>query len=205
MKPKSRILIVDDQQVVSSTVRDFLSNDFDATIRTTIEQGRKELRDDLAKVNPRHRFAVAIFDLKFLNLKLGNATQEEKENAGLQLVNEARNDRFLEVIIMTVIHGDKPASIALERGVFRYVKKTSDAIDSVWLESLKLAALEAEAVRERWLALYEDLLEFKVAVEALDKKGSLSKDDSLNLGLTVRDALMNFDQLLRARGHHANV
>lgn len=205
MIPKSRILIVDDQQVVSSTVRDFLSDDFDATIRTTIEQGRKELREDREKENPRERFSLAIFDLKFLNLKLGNATHEEKENAGLLLVSEARNDPFLEVIIMTVVHGDKPATIALERGVFRYVKKTSDAPELVWLEPLKSAALEAEAVRERWLALYEDLHEFKGAVAALDKSGALSKSDSLTLGLTVRDALQNFDQLLRARGHHPNV
>ena len=205
MKPKSRILIVDDQQVVSTSVRDFLKEEFDSVIRTTIEQGRKELREDRQSENPRQRFAVAIFDLKFLNLKLGEASQAEKESAGLLLVNEARNDPFLEVVMMTVVHGDKPAAIALERGVFRYVKKTSDAPDLVWLEALKKAALEAEAVRERWLALYEDLLEFKAAVAALEKSSALSTSDSLTLGLTVRDALQNFDQLLRARGHHPNV
>lgn len=205
MKPKNRILIVDDQQVVSTSVRDFLKEEFDAVIRTTIEQGRKELRDDRAKDKPRERFAVANFDLKFLNLKLGEATQAEKENAGLLLVNEARNDPFLEVVMMTVVHGDKPAAIALERGVFRYVKKTSDAPEMVWLEALKLAALEADAVRERWLALFEDLHEFKSAVARLEKSGALSSSDSLSLGLTVRDAFQNFDQLLLARGHHPNV
>jgi len=205
MTPKNRILIVDDQQVVSSTVRDYLSSNFDATIRTTIEQGRKELRENREKENPRERFCVAIFDLKFLNLNLGHATQEEKENAGLQLVNEARNDPFLEVIIMTVIHGDKPASIALERGVFRYVKKTSESPNLVWIEALKAAALEAEAVRERWLALYEDLRELKEQIENLEKANPALKSTFLAPHLTIRDAMLNFDQLLRARGHHANV
>lgn len=205
MKPKSRILIVDDQQSVGSSVRDHLREDFDATIRTTVEQGRKELRDDRLKENPRYRFAVAVFDLKFLNLRLGEATQEEKENAGLTLVNEARNDPFLEVIMMTVMHGDKPAAVALERGVFRYVKKTGDERDLIWLEALKRAANEAAAVRERWLSLFEDLQAFKSDVDSLGKTGALPQDRALSLGLTIRDALMNYDQLLRARGHHPNV
>ncbi len=202
MKPKNRILIVDDQQAVGTTVRDLLRDDFSATIRTTVEEGRKELREDIEKENPRERFAVAIFDLKFLNLGLGKATLEQKENAGLLLVNEARNDPFLESIIMTVMHGDKPASLALEKGVFRYVKKTSEAPELVWLEALKSAALEAEAVRERWLALYEDLQEFKAAIETLNSRSALSDCDALSLGLTAKDALLNFNQLLRARGHH---
>jgi DNA-binding NarL/FixJ family response regulator len=205
MMHKNRILIVDDQQNVSSTVRDVLADHFNPTIRTTVEQGRKELREDLEKSNPRDRFAVAIFDLKFLNLKLGNATLEEKENAGLLLVNEARRDSFLEAIIMTVVHGDKPVSVALERGVFRYVKKTSEEPDMIWLDSLRSAALEAEAVRERWLSLYEDLHEFKETFSILEKGKMLDRSALLKLGLTIRDSLLNFDHLLRARGHHPNV
>jgi ActR/RegA family two-component response regulator len=200
-----KLLIVDDKQALCTQLGQFLAGQFDVIAKTTVPEGLAELVRSGGKSNPRERFAVAVVDLRFENFELGNASEDKKAAAGLRLVAEARHDRFLEVLLITAHGAEGFASDALERGVFRYIMKgAGEAIEASWLEEVLIAAIEANDVRERWLALFEDLMHVDKTVEKLSRQGKIDESAALTLNLSLKDALTNFYRLVDTKGHHSS-
>jgi CheY-like chemotaxis protein len=197
------VLVVDDRQDTLTPVIDMLRHDFRVVAATTIEKGKKELRlaAQLYQSEPRRRFAVVITDLRFDNLDGGAAIEEEKRAAGMEIVQEARLDGFCEVIMITA-YAPLEADRALEKGVFRYIAKHPVAqSDHTWLEEVRSAVESAVAVRERWMNLFGDLQHIHNLVGRLDQSGKAPQNMVFGLEQSVNTALMNFDTLLRGKGH----
>lgn len=203
MPQKSRVVIVDDQQSLCKPLALFLQQEYEVSARVTVPEGLSAFVQSGEKSNVRDRFAVAIVDLRFENLDLGNASEESKASAGLRLISEARRDPFLEVILITAHGAEAPASEALQNGVFRYIiKGPGEDVTRSWMEEVSKAIAEAVAVRERWLALFEDLKQIEAEVNRIDAMVPDEHSRTAALHMYIKDALTNYNRLLLTRGHH---
>src|SRR5689334_3487832 len=129
-----RILIVEDNETVASSLCDMLLNEgFDADMALDPQTGlAKALAGD---------FDVVVTDLQMPGENDSSRTQ------GLDLVRALRQERpHLPVIVMTAYHTTQSAIVATQLGAFDYVLKPIEP--SEFMQLLRTAAENKEAATE---------------------------------------------------------
>lgn len=195
------ILVVDDKEEVCESIKSMLQS-ADNTVHTaqTVEDGVTCLRRcQGSDVHFHKRYGVAIIDLHFDNFE---GTEQQKAEAGMQVVDAALRVPFLEPIVLTAFPSPKTAADALARGVFRYVTKLQSGDNNQqFTERLNEAVCLALDNRELMYTLDESLRELRASFESMEIQGA--KGSAVDDARTYLDCAQRAYQIiLKARGRN---
>jgi DNA-binding NtrC family response regulator len=187
----SRILVVDDDPDVCKSIQASLEN------RGHIVDSAQFVKHGITalvkiKDAPEHEtYAVSIIDLRFENFE---GSEEEKDRAGLLVVDAAIKVPFLEAIVLTAYPSPITAAESLSQGVFRYITKNEEFVRRL-AEAVELAIENREVMR----TLDECLRELSRSLAALKPRNGPIADEAGNY---LRWATEAYQRILKARGRH---
>jgi CheY-like chemotaxis protein len=117
-----RILICDNNEQYIAGVCTVLGKAYKLDAAFTVAEATEKLDAD-QKLAPSERFAVVVVDLT-MPLTAGDA--EECEEAGFKILAVAKQDVFVEVIVLTGTGSEPKACRAVMMGAFMYVIKAPE-------------------------------------------------------------------------------
>ena len=182
----ARILIVDDEMEVRRTFSTMLTRKGHEVVTAgNIQLGIEALQQAKMDSKP---YQTVLIDLCFENF---DGTEKERENAGMQVLDEAIKDPFLEPIIMTAFPSIPTAREAVAKGVFRYLIKgdTTSGISDL-MEAVRLSLEHHRCIHD-----------LAISIEHLE--GSIKKTaptSRMELELCVTLARQSYFQIMRLRG-----
>lgn len=134
MQKKLRMLICEDEEDTAKELEILFRDDYQVGIGYNVELCLKLLRARGELSDPYDRYAVAIVDLSFKG-------EPEPNTRGFEILNEVRNDPFLEPVVLTGTGDVEKAIEAHNLGAFRYVMKGAEARDGQASEKGSIAKL----------------------------------------------------------------